>query len=295
MKKYYIELHILVLIFGFTAILGKLTHTSALVLVFYRTLIASFGLLFVNIYRKKSLAIAKQDILKLSAVGLILGLHWLAFFASGKLSNVSISLVTFGLTSFFTALLEPVILKKPLQKLDLGFGIMAFIGVLIIFGFESNYYWGIIVGVLSALLAALFSIFNSRLTFKFESTVISFYELTAACILMFTMVKYENPSLEILKISLSDLAWISILALVCTVYPHARMIALMRKIDVFTANLSLNLEPIYGIILAYFIFGETEKMSLSFYIGAFLIVISVFISAWIKNETKKRVVNYHNS
>lgn len=275
MKKEYLKLHFLVLIFGFTGILGKLIDSGSLVLVIYRTFIAAIGLCLLIYLRKKQIKILNRDLGILVFVGLILGLHWLTFFGSGKLSTVSISLVAFSTTSFFTVLVESVFFKKKIKIDDLALGLIAILGVLIIFGFEIRYWKGTLVGLISAFLAAAFSVINSKITHRYDNQVISFVELASASFFLILIFLFSSP-LSDLNVSQKDLFWILILSLVCTVYPHSQMIGLLRKIPVFETNLALNLEPVYGIILAYLVFGESEKMSISFYFGAALVLLSVF-------------------
>jgi drug/metabolite transporter (DMT)-like permease len=275
MKKEYLKLHFLVLIFGFTGILGKLIEAGSLVLVIYRTLIAAVGLWILIYLRKKEIKLLNRDLGILVFVGMILGLHWFTFFASGKLSTVSISLVAFSTTSFFTVIVESIFLKKKIKIDDLALGLIAILGVLIIFGFEIRYWKGTLVGLISAFLASGFSVINSKITHRYDNQVISFIELGSASISLIIILLFVSP-LSDLVVSQKDLFWILILSLVCTVYPHSQMIGLLRKIPVFETNLALNLEPVYGIILAYLVFGESEKMSNTFYLGAVLVLVSVF-------------------
>jgi drug/metabolite transporter (DMT)-like permease len=198
-----------------------------------------------------------------------LGTHWLCFFGSAKTSTVSISLVTFATVSVFTSFLKPFILNQKVERREVIIALVATAAVILIFGFELKYHLGIFLGLLSALFAAIFSMYNAKLTFDFESRVISFFQ----------------PKTGFLLHS-QDFLWVAILGLVCTVYPQTQMIALMKKIDIFTVNLSLNLEPIYGIFMAFLIFGESEKMSIQFYIGAAILVGLVFLDAYLGSTEK---------
>ena len=272
----YLKLHVLVLLLSFTGILGKLIEASALAVVFYRTLVAAVALFLILYFRKVNLKISPRDFGLLLFVGFLLGLHWLCFFGSAKVSTVAISLVTFSTTSFFTSLLEPVLGKKKLDFKEILLGLLAVVGVAIMFSFETQYLTGILIGLLGAFLCAVFTIFNSKLTHIFDSQLISFYELSAAFVVCFVVYLgfFEKQDLVM---SQPDWLWLLVLALVCTVIPHAQLIKLMQKISVFTINLSLNLEPVYGVVLAYFIFGESERMSTQFYLGGILVLLSVFL------------------
>lgn len=274
--KDYLKLHFLVLLLSFTGILGKLIEASSLAVVFYRTFVAAVALFLILYIRKINLKVSLWDLGKLLFVGFLLGLHWLCFFGSAKLSTVAISLVTFSTTSFFTSLLEPVLGKKDLDFKEILLGLLAVVGVAIMFSFELHYLSGILIGLLGAFLCAAFTIFNSKLTHRFDSQLISFYELSAAflvCLVVY-LAFFEKKDLAM---SYQDWIWMMVLALVCTVIPHAQMIKIMQKISVFTVNLSLNLEPVYGVVLAYFIFGESERMSTQFYLGGILVLLSVFL------------------
>jgi drug/metabolite transporter (DMT)-like permease len=185
-------------------------------------------------------------------------------------------MVTFSTTSFFTSLLEPVLGKKKLDFKEILLGLLAVVGVAIMFSFETKYLSGILIGLLGAFLCAAFTIFNSKLTHRFDSQLISFYELSAAFLVCFVVYLAFFKKQDLIM-SQQDWVWLLVLALVCTVIPHAQMIKIMKKISVFTVNLSLNLEPVYGVVLAYFIFGENERMSTQFYLGGLLVLLSVFL------------------
>lgn len=291
MAKQYLKLHFIILILGFTAILGKLVEANSLILVLFRTLIATVGIYIVILIRNRDLNIERKYIFKLVGVGFILGVHWLCFFGSAKLSTVSLSLVTFSTTSFFTALLEPIINKTKIKYQELFFGVLALVGMAIVFSFEFEYFQGIMVGLLGAFLAALFSILNGKYTYSFPALIISFYELFGAFIfislLCVALLLTNVWELNVFNISSVDWSWIFVLALACTVYPYVEMINLYKIVSVFTANLSLNMEPIYGVVLAYFIFGETEKMSSGFYFGGAIVFLSVLVQGLLSFKTAK--------
>lgn len=272
----YIKLHFLVFLFSFTGILGKLIEASTIAVVFYRTLVAAIVLGLILYFRKVNLRVNLRELALLVFVGLVLGLHWLCFFGSAKISTVAISLVTLSTTSFFTSVLEPILGEKKFNLTEITLGLLAVAGVAVMFSFEVQYLAGILVGLLSAFLCAIFSILNSKLTYRFDSQLISFYELSSA-FLICLVVYLGFFTKQDLVMSLKDWGWVLVLALVCTVIPHAQMIKIMKKISVFTVNLSLNLEPVYGVVLAFLIFGESERMSNQFYFGGLLVLLSVFL------------------
>jgi drug/metabolite transporter (DMT)-like permease len=287
MVKIYFKLHFIVFILGFTAILGNLITVSSISVVFYRTLIASLVLYFMLIKSKSVISLKSRC--SLLGIGAILGVHWLCFFGSARLSNVSVSLVTFSTTSFFTSLFQPLVLNKRVDWKELLLSLLAVFGMGIIFRFEINHLSGIILGLLGSIFAAFLSIFNSIVTQKFDSKVISFYEILGALLIVLIFLPYffitEVVGFKDFHLSSLDLFWVLILSLVCTVYPYEQMVKILRNISAFTANLSLNMEPIYGILMAVLIFGEKEKMSKEFYFGAVLILFSVIIHPFLTKRT----------
>jgi drug/metabolite transporter (DMT)-like permease len=290
MIKEYLKLHFLVFIFGFTAILGKLIESSAVTVVFYRSLIASLVLLLIVLLRKRKLNIGFKGVSTLLFVGAVMGVHWLCFFGSARLSNVSVCLVTFSTTSFFTSILGPFITRKKIILSEIVLGSLSIVGMAIIFSFEYQYTQGIVLGLIGAALAAVFSTLNGQLTFKYQAQIISFYELLGSGItvgLLFPIFEYFGwVAYSALWLSSFDLLWVLILALVCTVFPYVQMLNILKKLSVFTANMSLNLEPIYGIVLAYMIFGEKERMSAAFYVGGGIVMVSVFVQGYLSRKTQ---------
>ncbi|MFN3590276.1 MAG: DMT family transporter [Spirosomataceae bacterium] len=292
-SKTYFLLHFIVLILSFTAILGKLIETSALSVVFFRTFFAALGLgliLYFSPDFKKSYD--RKGIWKLVGVGAIIGIHWICFFGSAKVSTVSVSLVIFSTTSFFTSILEPLIRKQAINPMEIFLGIGVTLGVYLIFTFESQYTAGILIGIIGALLAAIFSILNSKLTNEFPLKVLTFYELLGAflvTLVLIPLVYLVSPtSLTHFFPSRQDILWILVLGLGCTVGPYLGMAYLLRKISAFTLNLSINMEPVYGIILAFVIFGESEKMTSGFYWGSICILLTLLIHPlWNKYQKNK--------
>jgi drug/metabolite transporter (DMT)-like permease len=275
----YLKLHFIVLIFGFTAILGKLTTVSSLALVLYRTFFAVLGLGFYAWVRGKNLKLAFREALPLLCTGALVSLHWICFFGSAKVSTVAISLVAFSTTSFFTSILEPLTKKKKISFVEVLLGLSVVLGLVVVFTFEFKYLLGIIIGLIGAFLSAIFSIINSHFAQKYDSQKVIFYEMTGAFLSSFIYIPLFIFLTKGFSISLTpsktDWLWLGILGFGCTVFPYLEMQNLLKKISAFTLNLTINLEPIYGIILGYLVFGEKEKMNVGFYIGALVILVSV--------------------
>ncbi len=275
----YLKLHFIVVILGFTAILGRLTDVSSLGVVFFRTLIAATGIGLWMLYKKKSWNVSRVNFWRLAGTGGLMAAHWMCFFGSARVATVAVSLVCFSTTSFFTSLIEPYFRKKPISWLEVILGIFVVIGIAFVFTFESQYLTGIILGLIGALLAAIFSVLNAQFTNYIEARTITFYEMVGAFLSSWLLIPLvflfaDTQDFQLVP-SLQDWKWLLILGLVCTVFPYIELLHLLKKMTAFTVNLSVNMEPIYGIVMAYFIFGESEKMTPGFYVGAVLILITV--------------------
>lgn len=287
----FLKLHFIVIILGFTAILGRLTEVSSLGVVFYRTLLAASGMWIVAQFQKKNLKISFKEALPLLGVGAIMSLHWICFFGSARASTVAVSLVTFSTTSFFTSLVEPFVRKTKISWVEVFLGMLVVLGMYFVFAFESKYIVGILIGLVGAILATIFSVINAQFAQKNDAQIVTFYEMLGAfisSIIYIPIIIYFSKSIGSgnidyqLLLTHYDWLWVGILGLVCTVYPYNEMMNLLKKISAFTLNLSINMEPIYGIIMAYFIFGESEKMTSGFYIGGALILLSVILHPFLK-------------
>lgn len=292
--KDYLKLHFIVFIFGFTAILGLLISIPAVEMVFYRTLIASLGTAGLLLLRKHNFKIEPGDLVKVSATGILIAAHWITFFLSARIANASVSLVGFSTVALWTALLDPLFSKRKILIYELLLGLFVLAGLYIIFRNEVNNAFGLFVGILSAVFAAIFSIINSRLTMRINPFKITFYEMTGAClsiIIFLPVYKYYLTPDNTLQLqpSLSDWFYLLVLGLVCTVYAFSAWVDLFKRITVFAANLSINLEPVYGIILAIIFFPETEKMRAGFYIGSVIIIAAVLIYPVIRGRENKKL------
>lgn len=279
MKQALIKLHISVFLAGFTGILGVLIHLNEMTLVWYRIMITVVSLSVLFALTKKSTRIPKQQAVRFFLIGTLIALHWVAFYGSIKLSNVSIGLVCFSATGLFTALLEPLLVTKKLQWAELGLGLLSLLGIYLIFHFDERYQTGIIVGIISAFLAALFSVLNKKQVADAEPTVMMLYELTGGLViltLLMPVYAYFFPEASILP-TLSDWGWLFVLSWLCTIVAMQLMLDSLKKVSAFTQNLSLNLEPVYAIIMAFILFDENKYLSSSFYFGVGLIILSVVL------------------
>jgi drug/metabolite transporter (DMT)-like permease len=293
LRNDYLKLHFIVFLWGFSAILGKLVSIPAVEMVFYRAILATLGMGIVIFFAKGQFRIAASDIFKLLAIGFIVASHWIAFFGSARVSNVSVSLVGFATNSLWAAILEPMFNRTRIKKTEVFLGAMVIIGLYVIFSFDFEYKLGLVLGIAAGFTSALFSVFNSKLVQRVPAFTITFYEMMGAFIsigIFFPLYQYtwaENNQLQLIP-TWSDWLYIALLAGVCSIYAYTVAVELMKRISVFMLQLTLNLEPLYGIVMAVMIFKDKEKMNLNFYIGTAIIVSAVVIYPLLKNKYASR-------
>jgi drug/metabolite transporter (DMT)-like permease len=287
----YFHLHFLVFLWGFTAILGKLITIPSVEMVFYRTLLAAAGMGLIMLVFKKSFSISSSLLIKVFATSIIVAIHWIAFFVSGKISNPSTSLVGFATCSFWAAILEPILKRKKIAALEIALGVVVLIGLGIILAFDFKHPLGLLLGVIAGLTAAWFSIINSKLVHQVNAYAITFYEMLGACILilLFMPLYVQLPMVNNLNLvpTISDWFYIAIMAWACSVYAFSASINLSRRISVFMIQLALNLEPLYGIVLALLVFGQQEVMNWQFYVGTAIVLSSVIVYPILKRNQLK--------
>jgi drug/metabolite transporter (DMT)-like permease len=277
----YFTLHFVVLIYGFTAILGQLTSVHTLGLVFFRTFLATAGFYIYFNIKNLSIDIDQKGKLQLLATGgIVISLHWFTFFYAAKISNISICLAGMATTSLWTSIIEPFMNKTRIQLLEIVLGIVVIIGLYLIFLFEFNHIWGIVLGVISGFLGAVFSVLNGQFGKKYSPQIITYYEMMGVSITTIFPVLFilfsTDSNISVIPQGW-DWLWIFILAFVCTVYAYSKSVDLLRIFSAFTFTLTLNLEPVYGILLAYSFFGEKERMTFGFYIGTLVILATVLV------------------
>ena len=290
----YFKLHFIVFLWGFSAILGKLVSIPAVEMVIYRSLLAAMGIAIVILATKSTFRVTQKDLLKLTLIGFIVAIHWVAFFGSARVSNVSVSLVGFATNSLWAALLEPWFNRSRVKKFELLLGLVVLLGLYIVFSFDFQYKLGLFFGIVAGFTSALFSVFNSRMVRTIPSFTITFYEMSGAffglCVFLplYKITWAENELLRLVPVPM-DWVYIGLLAGVCSVYAYSTAVELMKKISVFLLQLSLNLEPIYGIIMAVIIFGDEEKMGLNFYIGTGIILMAVLFYPFFKRRYDRQL------
>ena len=289
--KNYLHLHVIVFIWGFTAILGKLISLEALDLVWFRMFFATIFIVAFLIYKKESIKVPFNILVGFIISGIIIAAHWYTFYQAIKVSNISVTLACLSTGAFFASLIEPIFYKRKVIWYEVAFGLFAVIGISIIFNAGTNHELGIILAIISAFLSALFSVINSTYAKIYDANVISFYELSSGVVfLSLYLLATEKFSSSFFELSLEDLMWLLLLASICTAYAFSASIKVMKFLSPFTVMLTINLEPVYGIILALLIFKDSEHMNSLFYIGAGIILLTVVANGIVKN-TKKLKTN----
>ena len=287
-SKNLLILHLTVFIWGFTGILGALISINAVQMVWYRVLIASISLFAYFMLSKTSIKVSKKQFLQFFFTGSIVAMHWIFFFHSIKIANVSVGLICLSSVTLFIAILEPLIKKQRISKGDIFIGLLIILGIYLIFKFETNYTTGIIFGLLAALAASLFSTINSTLVQDNNPSIIGFYELTGA-FFWITIYRLFDQSLltETFNLSLSDWFYLMVLGTICTALAYVAGVGVMRTLSAFRVALITNLEPVYGIVLAFVLFGSKEQMTGGFYLGSLLILAAVFLYPIYKRRRNK--------
>ena len=282
MREAFIKLHISILLAGFTGLFGKLVTLNEGLLVWYRMLLAAVMLFLILWGSGRLKRVPFREVLKIAGTGLLLGLHWVFFYGSIKAANVSIGVVCFSLVGFFTALLEPLIIRRRLSIKEILFSLVAVCGIVLIFQFDTRYRTGIIIGVVSSALAALFTITNKKVGVRHSSSMMLLYEMIGGflgltCLLPFYLHLFP---VETILPGMINFLYLLLLALVCTIGLYLLQIQVLKQVSAFTVNLSYNLEPVYSIILAMLFFGEAKELSFAFYAGLGLILLSVLLQTW---------------
>src|ERR1700744_39378 len=276
-NKNLLILHFTVFIWGFTSILGELISISAVQLVWYRVAIAGVSLFAYFKFNRTSYRVSRKMMIQLMLTGGLVSLHWILFFGSIKLSTVSVTLVCLSSMTLFTAIFEPLINRERISKLEIIAGILIIIGIILIFKFESHYTKGIIMGLLSAVCASLFSIINSRQVKQVEAQVITLYELTGGFIWISLYLIFTRGFDQAMLLKPADIGYLLILGTICTSLAYVAGVSVMKEFSAFKVALITNLEPVYGIILAFILFNDMSKLTPGFWTGAGVILSTIFL------------------
>lgn len=289
--KHYLHLHFLVFIAGFTAILGEAISLSSIALVWHRMLIALVLTFLFLLYYRYNLKIKLKDFFKFSLAGIIIALHWITFFEAIEQSNISITLAMFSTGAFFASLIEPIFFKRKVRPVEIILGFIVICGVFIILQANISSFIGVLLGIISALLASLFSVLNGKLVQDNNPFLISFYEFLSGVIFILLYLTFSGNliDLNIESFFSYDYLYVFILGSICTAYAFIASTHILKFLSPYTLVLTYNLEPVYGILLAIFIFPETEKMEFSFYIGTLIIISTIIINSILKIKNTKKV------
>jgi len=291
----YFQLHFIVLIWGFTAILGRLIELSAVEIVFYRTFIAVVGIYTLIKIKGMPVSIGREQALPILGTGLIIALHWLTFFLAARISNISLCLAGLATTSFWTSMIDPLVNRRRIKFYEPILGLFSVVGIAIVFNSSIDDFLGLSVAVLSAILSALFTVINGRLIRKQNHYTITFYEMLGAFSGMLILcpmywVFFSGSDFE-WRLSGMDILYLLILGWVCTVYAYSVGVKIMHQLSPFTINLTINLEPVYGIIMAVILFESEEKMGPNFYLGTAIIMVSVLLYPVVRRIFHDRYVD----
>ncbi|WP_375584081.1 DMT family transporter [Cyclobacterium xiamenense] len=292
--KDYLWLHLVVFLWGFTAVLGLLISLPPVEMVAYRTLLAGIGLgIFIRL-KGRGLGVPLQDLARFIGTGALIGIHWILFFWAAQVSTVSVCLAGMATCSFWTALIEPLANRQPVKWYELVLGLLVIVGLVVIFKFEGGYWLGLSLALISAVVGAVFTVINAKLTRTRSSYIITFYEmggafLASVCFLPVYAGVVSEVGITWLPTGW-DWFWLLVLSQVCTVAAFTLSVELMKRLSAFSINLTINMEPVYGILLAVLVFGEQEKMAGEFYLGTGIILASVAMYPLIHYALKKRSI-----
>jgi len=284
--KSLIHLHFLIFLWGFTSIFGALIDLNPIFIVWLRLAIASI-LIFIYLFffNVSLLKLSTSSFLKFLLGGFLISIHWYLFFYSIKISSISLTLSILSTASLMISFLEPIFYKRPFKIYELLFGLVAVLGLLLIFGTQSENYLAIALSLICTLLSVLFSLLNGHLVQKYSSIQISFYELIFGLLIISSIIissEYKFSKLYLIKSS--EWIYIFILGSLCTAYAFVASTYILKFITPYTMMMSLNLEPVYGIFFSLIIFGEKEYMGIQFYIGSIVILFCVFGNILLKHK-----------
>ena len=286
--KHHLLLHIVVFIWGWTGIIGKLISIHAVPLVWIRIWLTVIFIAAALVLNKESIKIPKKQALKLILVGFLIALHWIFFYRTIQISTVSIAVICLSTSTFFNALLTPILFKEKTHFYQYAIGILVMLAIAYIFNYQPGYESAILMGVVSAFFSAAFTTVNGKISKDFNPLTFSFYELLGGVVMITPFIIFnEEYANSFIATTPSDWFWLVVLASVCTAFPFIATAKVLRYINSFTVVLAINLEPVYTILFAFLIFGDAEKMNFQFYIGTAVILFTLFINAYLKNKYSK--------
>lgn len=295
-------MHLAIFLWGFTGIFGKAILMNEIMIVWYRMIISAVALLIIMFFAKQLVFPDRKTTFRIAAVGIIVCFHWVFFYASIKASNVSIALSCFSSVSLFTAFLEPVIHKQKIKWRDLFLGLVVMVGIYIIFSFQQWYAKGILFALFSAFLGSMFTVINKRLVAANSPSAVTFIELVSGFLFLSAILplilkvfsyEFEIPRNGLISFTsnTNDWLWLVLLSVLCTAVAFTISLEALRKISAYTMNLSVNLEPLYSIVLAMIFFDEGKTLNSGFYIGTLIVMVAVFVHTIIEYRGRRSVIS----
>ena len=288
-SKSLLHFHFIVFLFSFTSILGALIQLDAIPLVAHRMLWATgFIGLYILIRNPKDFVSVTSNYKLLFSGGLFIALHWMCFFYAVKEAGVSLTLSMLSMGAFFTALLEPLFYKRKIIYYELLFGALAIVGLLLIFQSEWDQAWGMFIALLATILGVFFTLVNGKLAQKVPAAAVSFYELGFGALITWIVVGFNDEyTTQVFHLVSQDVILLGILSLVCTAYAFVGSVHVMKTLSPYSVMITINMEPVYGILLSVLIFGEKEYLSPLFYLGVFLLLVAVLGNGYFKIKSDK--------
>lgn len=287
LQTYHFLLHFTVFLFGFTGILGRLISISGDLLVWYRTGIAFVSILVILLIRRTNLRLNPQEVFRLLIIGLVVGAHWITFFHAIKISNVSVALACMSVTTLIVALVEPLFFRTRISVAEVIGGIFIVFGLILIANVQLNFMAGIITGLTSAILSGLFTIFNKKIATQYNGFVISWYEMLGANLGVTIFILLTEPVKFHIILPVMDWVWLICLGTVCTAFAYWSTVIILKKLSAYTVVMVINLEPIYGTLMAAIIFREYHELQPGFYAGSIIIILSVLLYSLYKQHTNR--------
>lgn len=296
MLRYYFILHFIVLIWGFTPVLGRFITLDAWQLVWWRMCLIVPAMFAILLYQNKSIKILppKRYMIKMFIIGSLIAFHWICFYGAIKASNISVTMAAFSSATLFTSLVEPFFYKRKIRMYELLLGVLVMIGISIIFSVSLKYQAGLLLGLLAAVLSSVFSVMNSLLVKeKISSVQISAFELLFGWLVLSIYLLISGYfDKDFFEVDRHNWTGLLLLSYVCTTIPFIVAIDLTKHISPYTINLTVNLESIYGIILAILIYKENKDLNWNFYIGLLFILASIFLNGYIKYTQRKKELQF---
>jgi drug/metabolite transporter (DMT)-like permease len=290
-NKHYLILHFIVFIWGFSPVLGRFITADAWQLVWYRILITVFVLYIYLKLIKENLQVSRKDLFKLSGIGIVILIHWLTFYGAIKVSNISVTMVAFSTGTLFSSIIEPIFYKRRLRRYEIFIGMVIIGAIAMIFSIETQFWLGIVLGILAAFTSSLFGVLNGLMVKKMKSGPITLYELSAALLgFSIFLALTKGFDAKFFALDNTSIVGVLLLSLVCTIYPFLTSVKLSQFISPYTIMLTVNLETVYGIIWAILFFSENKEVKPTFYIGVLIILLAIFLNSYLKQVTEKKAM-----